>query len=96
MLGNPAGHAFAHLDAQAAECCLLAAGGDGVVELLRLFVEHQQRPQLRLDEPLHVLEDGAQNRIEVKAGGERSRQLVEDQQIRDGHAIPALSVICKL
>ena len=34
VLHHPAGHAFAHLDAQVAQRLLLAAGGDGVVELL--------------------------------------------------------------
>ena len=34
VLGNPAGHALADLDAQVAERGLLAAGGNGVVELM--------------------------------------------------------------
>jgi len=34
-----------------------------------------------VDDPLHVLEDGAQNGIQVEARGKRARQLVEDKQI---------------
>ena len=87
VLGYPASHALAHFDAQIAKRRLLPAGGDGVVEFLSRFVEHQQRPQFRLDDPLHVLEDGAQNGVQVKAGRERPRQLVEDQQVREGDAV---------
>ncbi len=87
VLGNPAGHAFADLDAQAAQRFVLSAGGNGVVELLRGFVEHEQGPQLRLDGALHVLEDGAQNGVQVEARGERASQLVEDEQIGERDTI---------
>ena len=87
VLGHPAGHALADFDAQVAEHGLLAAGGNGVVEFLGRFVEHQQGPQLGFDDALHVLEDGAQNGVEIEARGERPRQLVEDQQVGEGHAI---------
>ncbi len=81
MLRHPAGHAFAHLHAQTVERRLFPARGNRVVELLLGLVQHQQRPQLRLDDPLHVFEDGAQNGVQVEARGERARQLVEDKQI---------------
>ena len=50
------------------------------------LVEHQQRPELRLHDPLHVLEDGAQNGVEVEARSERARQLVKDKQIGERDA----------
>ena len=50
MLHHPAGHAFAHLHAQIAQRRLFAARCNRVVELLLRLVQHQQRPQLRLDE----------------------------------------------
>jgi hypothetical protein len=47
---HPAGHALAHLHPQAAQLSLLPAAGDGVVELLSLLIQHQQRPELGFDE----------------------------------------------
>jgi hypothetical protein len=85
--GYPAGHALAHFDAQAAQRLLLSAGGDGVVELLGVFVEHQQRPQLGFDGALHVFKNGAQNGIQIEARGERARQLVENKQICERDAV---------
>ena len=41
VLGHPAGHALAHLHAQVTQRLLLSARGNGVVELLRGFVQHQ-------------------------------------------------------
>ena len=45
------------------------------------LIQHQQRPQLRRDNSLHVFKDGAQYRVQVEARVERARQLVEDEQI---------------
>ena len=72
VLNHPAGHALAHLDAQAAQRRLLSSGGDGVVEFLGGVIEHQQRPLLGLDEALHMFKDGAQDGIQFKARCERA------------------------
>ena len=87
MLGHPAGHAFADLDAQVAESRFFAAGGNRVVEFLGLLVEHEQRPQFGVDDPLHVFEDGAQDGIKIEALGERARQAMEDKQIVERDAV---------
>ncbi len=67
VLQHPAGHAFAHLHAQVAQLGLLAARGNGIVELLGGLVEHEQRPQLCLHDTLHLLQNGAQNRVKIEA-----------------------------
>jgi hypothetical protein len=66
---------------------LFSARGNRVVELLARFVQHQQRPQVGLDESLHVLHDGAQNRIQVEARGQRTRHLVEDKKVFERDAV---------
>ena len=81
VLHHPAGDALAHLHAHAAQRGLVGARDNRVVELLLLFVQHQQRPQLGVDEALHVLNNGAQDRVQVEARGQRARDLVEDEKI---------------
>ena len=61
------GHAFAEFDAEVAERFFLTTRGDRVIEFLAFFVEHQQGPQLGIDRALHVIEDGAQDRIQIEA-----------------------------
>jgi len=86
VLHDPAGDAFADFDEQIPQRILLAPGSNGIVQLLRLLVEHQQGPQLRAHGVLHVFEDGAQNRIQIEARGQRAGELVEHKKIGKGHA----------
>ena len=81
VLRHPAGHSLAHLHAQIAQRHLFSARGNRIVELLARFIHHQQRPQLCLDEPFHLLDDGAQNRFQIAARGQRARYLVEDFKV---------------
>jgi len=81
VLHDPPGDTLAHFHAQSGECILFAARGNGVVELLRGFVEHQQGPQLRFHDSLHLLKNCAENGVEVEARVQRARQLMEDQQV---------------
>ena len=87
MFRDPAGHAFANFHAEIAKSVLLVTRSDGVVEFLTGLVEHQQRPHVSLDEAFHLLENCAQNRVEVEARGERSRQLMKDQQVVERNAV---------
>ena len=86
VLCHPAGYALAHFHTKVAQRSLFATRGNSVVQVLLLLVEHEERPQFRLDDPFHLLEDCAQNGVQIKAGSQRTRQLVEDQQIRQGYA----------
>ena len=86
VLHYPAGHALADLDAQIAQPGFFPARGNRVVQFLRGFVQHQQRPQVGFNEALHVLDDGAQNRIQVEARSQRARHLVEDEKVVERNA----------
>ena len=87
VFGDPPGNAFADADAEIAEFIFTVAGGDCVVELSARFVHHQQGPHVGGDEAFHLLEDGAEDGIEIEAGVERSRKLMKDHQVIEGDAI---------
>ena len=86
MLKHPSGQTLAHFHPQAPQSLLLIAPGNGVIEFLAEFVEHEQRPQLRFHHPLHVFQDGVQNCVQIEARGERSRQLMKNKQISERDA----------
>lgn len=65
----PSCWALSNFDAQAAKSFLLATRCDGVVEFVGGFIEDQERPEIGLNEALHVFKDGAQDGVEVEAGG---------------------------
>ena len=79
-LRDPAGDAFAHADPQVAIAGRFA-GRDRVVEILLLLIDDQQRPGFRLEELLHLLHDGAQDRVQVERGGQCTRDIVKDLQV---------------
>ncbi len=71
--GDIAGDAFAHRDAQMLEALGRLAGGDGVVELLGLLVDHQHGPTLGVKEPGHLVHDDAQDVFEFEGLGQRAQ-----------------------
>jgi hypothetical protein len=74
------GDALAHIDAQIAITGRLARG-HCVVEILLFFVNDQEGPGFRLKELLHLLHDGAQDRIQVERRCECTRYVVEDPEV---------------
>ena len=77
VLSYPAGDSLAHTDPQVAIAGRLA-GRDRVIEILLLFVDDEQGPGFGLEKLLHLQHDGAQNRIQVEGGGQRTRYVVKD------------------
>jgi hypothetical protein len=66
VLNNPARNALIGLHAKIAQGALNISRSDGVIEFVTLFVQHQQRPHVRGDNPLHLVENRAQNRVQVE------------------------------
>ena len=59
---------------------LVALRHQRVVQVVLFVVDQQQRPVLGAEELGHLLHDGAQQGVELEAGGQRARYVVEDPQ----------------
>ena len=80
-LGDPAGDAFAELDAELVELVGIEAGGEGVVEVVGFLIDEHERPALGSEELGHLVHDGVEQRFELERGGESPRHIVEDPEV---------------
>ena len=70
VLDHPACHPLAQLHALVAQRGIFPSGCNRIIKILPHIVQHQQRPQLGIDKPFHVLDDGAQDRVQVETRGQ--------------------------
>ena len=79
--GDPAGDAGAEGDAEAGERGGVFPDGDGVVELLGLFIDHEEGPALWAEEGGHFFHDGGEDVAELERGGKGAGDVMEDAQV---------------
>ena len=77
---NPSRQTLTGLQSECVYVLALFADGDGVIEFLRLFIQHDQRPCVRLEVGSDFLQDGLQNVVEVERGGQSFRDIMKDLQ----------------
>ena len=80
ILSYPADYTLAHLDPQVAVAGRFA-GGNRIIKVLVVFVDDEQRPGFWLEKLLHLLHDGAQDRIQVEGRSQRTCYVVKDPQV---------------
>ena len=79
--GDPSGDAFAERDAEALEAFGVFAYGDGVVELLGGFVDHEHGPAFGAEELGHLVHDDEEDGFQLQGLGECARDLMKDAQM---------------
>ena len=80
MLGHPAGDPFPNFKPHILQCFRGVPHGNRKVELIQVFVDHQQRPGIRTEVLRHLLHNGLQNGIEIQRRGQGLGHAVKDVQ----------------
>ena len=83
VLSHPTGHTLAQLQANIPELFRAGADGNLEIQLLRVLIQHQQRPGIRLEQIAYFFHDGLKNLLQVEGREKRLPHLVKEREAFD-------------